>query len=470
MQPEDMRAMLERQKRAHLADMTPEAAQRMDRLDRLAAMTGDNVEAVCAAISADFGNRAKQETLLADIYTVQSGVAHARRHVRSWMKPRRVATALTMRPGHNRLLPQPLGVVGVVSPWNYPYDLAIGPTLAAFAAGNRVMLKPSEVTPRTSELIARLAEKYFRPEELFVVLGDAKTGQAFTELPFDHLIFTGSTPVGRLVAQAAAKNLTPATLELGGKSPAILDASADMGRATASILHGKCFNAGQTCIAPDYVLAPREKVDGFVEAARGAVTRMYPTLANNADYTSIVSDRHYARLQGLLRDAEEKGAKTVALNPAGENFDPSSRKIPPTLVLDATPDMKIMQEEIFGPLLPVIATQGLDEAIAFVNGRDRPLALYWFGENGANRDRVLANTISGGVTINDTLMHFAQEEQPFGGVGPSGMGAYHGHWGFETFSKLKPVFVQSRFTGAGMLRPPYGATFDRLLSMLKRLS
>lgn len=470
MQPEDMRAMLERQKRAYLADMSPDAAKRIDRLDRLAAMTNENVDAICAAISGDFGNRAKQESLLADIYTVQSGVAHARRHLRSWMKPRRVTTSITMRPGHNRLQPQPLGVVGVVSPWNYPYDLAIGPTLAAFAAGNRVMVKPSEVTPRTSELLARLVEKYFKPEELFVVLGDAKAGQAFTELPFDHLIFTGSTPVGRLVAQAAAKNLTPVTLELGGKSPAIIDASADIGRATASIMHGKSFNAGQTCIAPDYVLAPSDKVDGFVEAARGAVTRMYPTLANNPDYTSIVSDRHYARLQGLLRDAEEKGARTVALNPAGENFDPSLRKIPPTLVLGATDDMKIMQEEIFGPLLPVVATKGLDEAIAIVNGRDRPLALYWFGEDGGNRDRVMANTISGGVTINDTLLHFVQEEQPFGGVGPSGMGAYHGHWGFEAFSKLKPIYVQSRFTGAGMLRPPYGATFDRLLSMLKKFS
>ena len=466
----DMCAALERQRRAHLQDMTPDAAQRLDRLDRLAVMTNENVEAICTAISADFGNRSKHETLVADIYTVQSGVAHARRHVRGWMKPRRVSTALTFRPGSNRLLPQPLGVVGVVSPWNYPYDLAIGPTLAAFAAGNRVMLKPSELTPRTSELMAALAGKYFKPEEFLVVLGDAKVGQVFTELPFDHLIFTGSTPVGRLVAQASAKNLTPTTLELGGKSPAILDASVDMKRAAGSIMFGKCFNAGQTCIAPDYALTPRDKVGLFVEATRSAVAGMYPKLAGNPDYTSIVNERHYQRLQSLLRDAEDKGAKTIALNPAGENFDPALRKIPPTLVLDARPDMAIMQEEIFGPLLPVIAYDRLDEALAFINGRDRPLALYWFGENAGNRDHVLANTISGGVTINDTLLHFAQEEQPFGGVGPSGMGAYHGHWGFDAFSKLKPVFYQSKLNGAGLLRPPYGATFDRILSLIRKFA
>ena len=470
MDPVEMRAALDRQKRAHLSDMTPDAAQRLDRLDRLAAMTSENADAICAAISADFGNRSLHESRMAEIFTVQSGIAHARRHLRGWMKPRRVATALHFRPAHNRLIPQPLGAVGVVSPWNYPYDLAIGPTLAAMAAGNRVMLKPSEATPRTSELMAQLAQKYFKPEEFFVVIGDAKAGQAFCELPFDHLLFTGSTAVGRLVAQAAAKNLTPVTLELGGKSPAILDASVDMARAVPSILYGKCFNAGQTCIAPDYVLAPTGKIDAFVDAARQVVAGMYPTLANNPDYTSIVNERHYQRLTALLRDAEDKGARTIALNPAGENFDPSLRKIAPTLVLGATPDMAIMQEEIFGPLLPVIGYGALDEAIAFVNGRDRPLALYWFGENEANRDRVLAGTISGGVTVNDTLMHFAQEELPFGGVGPSGTGAYHGSWGFETFSKLKPVFVQSRFNGAGMLRPPYGAGFDRLLSLLKKFA
>jgi coniferyl-aldehyde dehydrogenase len=243
-----------------------------------------------------------------------------------------------------------------------------------------------------------------------------------------------------------------------------------MARAAGSIMFGKCFNAGQTCIAPDYALTPRDKVGLFVEATRSVVAGMYPKLAGNPDYTSIVSERHYQRLQGLLRDAEEKGAKTIALNPAGENFDPALRKIPPTLVLDARPDMAIMQEEIFGPLLPVVGYDKLDEAVAFINERDRPLALYWFGENAANRDHVLANTISGGVTINDTLLHFAQEEQPFGGVGPSGMGAYHGHWGFDAFSKLKPVFYQSKFNGAGLLRPPYGATFDRILSLIRKFA
>jgi coniferyl-aldehyde dehydrogenase len=374
------------------------------------------------------------------------------------------------RPGRNLLMRQPLGVVGVISPWNYPYQLALGPVLAALAAGNRVMLKPSELAPRLADLLARMVADHFAPDEFAVVTGDAAVGKAFSELPFDHLLFTGSTAVGRLVAQAAARNLTPVTLELGGKSPAILDATCDFDRAARSIAFGKFLNAGQTCIAPDYALVPRASVGVFAEALRQAITRLYPTLARNPDYTSIISDRHRQRLAGLLAEAESQGAKAIVVNPAGEDFDPAARKLAPTLLLGATPQMKLMQEEIFGPILPIIGYDAIDEALDAVNAHDRPLALYWYGEDERRRDHVLRNTISGGVTVNDCTIHFLQEDQPFGGVGASGIGAYHGEWGFRTFSKEKPVFVQSKLNGLSLLYPPYGRTFARMMGLLRWIS
>ena len=294
-------------------------------------------------------------------------------------------------------------------------------------------------------------------------------GQAFSHLPFDHLFFTGSTPVGRLVAQAAAANLTPVTLELGGKSPAIIDSSADLDEAAQRIAYGKLLNAGQTCVAPDYVLVPTGQGEALARRIARAAERMYPTLRDNPDYTAIVSPRHHARLRDMVAEAAGLGATIVQVNPANESLEQGTRKIAPTLVLNPPAGARLMREEIFGPVLPILEVPSLDAAIAHVQQGDRPLALYWFGRDTAHRDRVLRETISGGVTVNDCLWHLGQEHQPFGGVGASGMGAYHGEWGFNTFSKLKPVFHQSRWAGTALFRPPYGATFERILGLLQRL-
>jgi coniferyl-aldehyde dehydrogenase len=329
-------------------------------------------------------------------------------------------------------------------------------------------VKPSELTPGFSALLAECVAKHFDPDECAVVPGDAEVGKAFVRQPFDHLFFTGSTAVGRQVALAAAANLTPVTLELGGKSPAIIDASADVAEAAARIAAGKLFNAGQTCIAPDYVLVPRSQHDGFVAAYQLAVQRMYPRLDANPDYTSIVNDRHYQRLQGLARDAQAQGARVLSISPAGENEQPALRKLRPALLLDVQPGMAVMREEIFGPLLPVITCDTADEAIDFVNQRPRPLALYWFGTDASRQQDVLTRTVSGGVTVNDVLLHIAQENLPFGGAGESGIGAYHGEFGFRLFSKEKPVFVQSRWAGTALMRPPYGPKTQRVLAMLRR--
>ncbi|MGC3946767.1 MAG: coniferyl aldehyde dehydrogenase [Chryseolinea sp.] len=453
------------QRRAFDAERMPSYEVRRDRLERLLKMTRQHGDALAAAMAQDFGHRARQESLLADIFTVESGARHAIKHLRRWMKPRRVATPLHFLPGRNVLMRQPLGVVGVVSPWNYPYYLAMEPAVAALAAGNRVLIKPSELTPATSELMARIVTEHFRPDEMHVIVGDAEVGKAFTTLPFDHLFFTGSTNVGRHVAQAAAKNLTPVTLELGGKSPAIVDRSADLALTASRLAFGKLFNAGQTCVAPDYLLVPREMVEPLSQRILADMRRMYPRIAGNADYTSIATPRHFARLQGLLDDARARGARVLR----SHEERPDDRRLVPALLLDVPADATVMQEEIFGPLLPVVGYDNVDEALAHVNRGDRPLALYWFGSDSAARDRVMRETHAGGVTINDCLWHLGQEEQPFGGVGASGMGSYHGEWGFRTFSKEKPLFIQSRFAGTKLFQPPYGATFERLLGLLKKL-
>ena len=462
--------LLRKQQQAFRAAMNPSREVRLDRLARLERLLDPDAEREFAeAISQDFGNRSRVETVLAETIFTRTAIKQARKHLKSWMKPRRVPTAMTYMPGRSRLLRQPLGVVGIISPWNYPLQLALAPLVGALAAGNRAMLKPSELTPRLSEVLRRRIAEVFAEDEVAVVVGDAEVGKAFSALPFDHLVFTGSTPVGRLVAQAAAKNLTPVTLELGGKSPAIVDASADVARIAERIAFGKLLNAGQTCIAPDYLLVPRGRRDALVAALRATVARMYPTIQDNPDYTSIVSDRHYRRLRDLIDDARARGAQVVELAPAGEPADPARRKLAPTLLLDVDDSMRVMQEEIFGPLLPIVAVENAQAAIDYVNAHDRPLALYWFGEDRAARERVLANTISGGVTINDTLLHIAQESLPFGGVGPSGQGHYHGEFGFRQFSKEKPVFIQSRLSGVKLLYPPYGALTEKMLKVLARI-
>ncbi|HTP62744.1 MAG TPA: coniferyl aldehyde dehydrogenase [Burkholderiales bacterium] len=466
----DLRALLELQRRAFAADPLPPATAREERLARLLAMVEKHADAFAAAISEDFGHRSRHETQIAEVFVAIAAIRHARRHLGRWMRVRRAPTAMYYRPGYNRVLPQPVGVAGIVSPWNYPLQLALGPAVGALAAGNRVMLKPSELTPRCTALLERTIAGSFAEEEMAVVTGGADVGRAFVELPFDHLLFTGSTAVGRTVALAAAKNLTPVTLELGGKSPAILDASCDMAAVAPRLAVGKLLNAGQTCIAPDYALVPEARVEEFVAAMRAAVARLYPRFVDNDDYTSVVSDRHYVRLEGLLADATAKGARVVTLGEPAELPDAARRRLPPVLVLGASDDMALMKEEIFGPLLPVIGYRGIDEAIAQVNRRDRPLALYWFGEDEASRERVLARTVAGGVTVNDCLLHFAQEDVPFGGAGASGIGAYHGEAGFRTFSKEKPVFFQSKLNGMFLMRPPYGRAFEKVVALLKRIA
>lgn len=461
-----LRLLLEQQRRAFLAEPLPGLAQRRDRVERVLRMSREHADAIAAAISQDFGHRAPQETALADLFTVQAAARHTLRHLRAWMRPRRVPTALHFWPGRNRLLPQPLGVVGVIAPWNYPWQLALSPALAALAAGNRVLIKPSELTPATSALMARLVGEYFAPEEMQVVTGGADVARAFAALPFDHLFFTGSTAVGRLVAQAAAPHLTPVTLELGGKSPVIVHASADLALVAERLAYAKLLNAGQTCIAPDYVLAPRSLVEPLAQAVLAAMRRLYPRIAGNPDYSSIVNTRHHARLQGLLDEARERGARLL---PSHED-QPGDQRLVPHLLLEVDEDMAVMREEIFGPLLPVLGYESLDEALRFVQQRERPLALYFFGQDPAARDRVLHETHAGGVTVNDCIWHIGQEDQPFGGVGASGQGAYHGRWGFERFSHLKPVFLQPRWAGTRLFQPPYGRVFERLLGLLRRLA
>jgi len=465
---ERLRQLWQRQRDAFAAEHYPDLRTRRDRLERIADLVRRHERSLAAAIDQDFGHRSMHETRLAELYVVAAEARHAIRRLARWMKPRRVPTPWHLLPARASIVRQPLGVVGVISPWNYPVQLALSPAVAAIAAGNRVMLKPSELTPATSALLADLVAETFRDDEFAVVPGDASVGQAFASVPFDHLFFTGSTAVGRRVAVAAAENLTPVTLELGGKSPAIFDSDADFGAGVPRMIVGKLLNAGQTCIAPDYALVPESRIDEFIDVARRSVRTLYPDIRANPDYSSIVNPRHYARLIALIEDARTKGARIVELGEEGAGDTSYPRRILPTLLSGVRDDMTVMREEIFGPLLPIESYRLLDEAIAKVNARPHPLALYWFGDNHRHRARMLHETSAGGVTVNDTLWHFAHEGLPFGGVGASGTGVYHGEYGFATFSATKPVYVQSRYAPTRLLYPPYGRMFERVLALLSK--
>ena len=394
-------------------------------------------------------------------------IRHARAHLKGWMRRRRVASSWFLQPARAYYQYQPLGVVGVIGAWNYQLLLTLGPLVDALAAGNHVMIKPSEVTPRSAEVIARIVADAFPPEYVSCVSGDVEVGKSFAALPFDHLFFTGSTRVGRQIMQAAAANLVPVTLELGGKSPAIIHASFPLEIAVTRIMTGKLFNAGQTCVAPDYVLLPAGQEEAFAAHARKTVARLYPRLVDNKDYTRIVSAGHYARLQQLIEDARDKGARVETLNPAQEQIDPAGKLMPPTLIFDPREDMTVMQEEIFGPILPVVTYRTVEEAIAYVESRPRPLAFYYFDHDTRRQDAVLASTMSGGVTLNDCLYHLGQHRLPFGGVGASGMGHYHGFDGFQTFSKKRGVMVQARWPITGLMRPPWRPRRLLMALMLK---
>jgi acyl-CoA reductase-like NAD-dependent aldehyde dehydrogenase len=463
-----LQAVLAAQREACGRDPFPDRSTRDLRLGKLARMLNDNMAVLSAAIDADFGGRSHHETRLLEIFPCLEGIKYARRHLAGWMRPQRRSVSLWFQAGRAQVMPQPLGVVGIIAPWNYPILLAISPLTSALAAGNRAMLKLSELTPRTAALLGELAARTFAPEEVAVLEGDAAVGQAFSRLPFDHLLFTGSTRVGYEVMRAAADHLTPVTLELGGKSPVIVGRDYPIGHAAQRIVVGKTMNAGQTCIAPDYVLLPAGRSGAFIDAAREALNRCYPRLATTPDYTAIINDQHFSRLAALLDDARDKGAHVVPLTAAPAEPDPRTRRFPPLALTGVHADMKVMQEEIFGPLLPIVDYASLDEAIAYVNARPRPLALYLFDHDKTRIERVLRQTVAGGVTINDTILHIAQDSLPFGGVGASGMGHYHGREGFDTFSKSKAVFRQSRLNGMGLFAPPYGRLFDTLVRVLLR--
>jgi coniferyl-aldehyde dehydrogenase len=452
--------------RTAFAHQPPDASGRIRALRALLMAVRARREEFVQAISEDFGGRARQETLLLEVFPLVDTIRHAIRHLPQWMRPRPAAAGWQFLPGRARVIYQPLGVVGIIGAWNYPLLLSLSPAISALAAGNSVMLKPSELAPRTADLLARLVSELFPDGYVTVVTGGPETGAAFAALPFDHLLFTGSTRVGKIVMRSASEHLTPVTLELGGKSPALVHPDFPAQTAAARIMAGKLYNAGQTCIAPDYVLVEAGAREEFVRLAAEAAATLYPRLVGNPDFTRIVNRAHYQRLRGLVEDAACKGAGMLELNPARETANEQNRVFPPTLLWNVSDQMAVMREEIFGPVLPVVTYRSLDEAIEYVNGRPRPLALYYFDYNSRRVESVLARTTSGGVTVNDTILHIAQNDLPFGGVGSSGMGSYHGFDGFQTFSKKKGVFLQSRFTTLGLLRPPYGALARRVTDFL----
>ena len=457
-----MAQVLARQKAAHIAEGAPSLGVRTGRLDRCVALLIKYEAQLVAALNQDFGSRAAEVSGVTDIAGSIGPLKHAKAHLKGWMKPERRKTTpalLGMLGAKAEVVFQPKGTVGIISPWNFPVNLTMAPLAGVLAAGNRAMIKPSEFTPATSELMAKMFADAFSEDEIAVFTGGPEVGHAFSGLAFDHLVFTGATSIARHVMKAAAANLVPVTLELGGKSPVILGRSADYATATARIMAGKTLNAGQICLAPDYVLAPDDKLVEFVSHAKSAVGSMFPTIRDNPDYTAVIADRHYDRIKGYVEDARAKGAEIIEINPAGEDFSQQEhRKIPPTLILNPTDDMLVMQEEIFGPVLPVMTYKTVAEAIGYVNAHDRPLGLYYFGDDTTEEAQVMARTTSGGVTVNDVIFHVAQEELPFGGVGPSGMGSYHGVDGFREFSHRKSIYRQLKKDLGPMkaLRPPYG--------------
>lgn len=458
-----MGAVLTRQRAAFTAALPEALSVRRDRIDRAIALLVDHKDAFAKAVSADFGHRSTEQTLMTDIMPSVGALKHARKHFTAWSRDERRKSMfpLGLIGARSKVVYQPKGVVGVIAPWNFPVGMVMVPMAGILAAGNRAMIKPSEFTERVADLFAELVPQYFAEEEMAVFTGGVDEGVAFSKLAFDHLIFTGATSVGRHIMRAAADNLVPVTLELGGKSPTFIGRSANKGRAGERIAMGKMMNAGQICLAPDYLLVAKEQERDVIESVKAGVSTMYPTLLANDDYTSVVNGRNYERLQGYLADAKEKGAELIEVNPAGEDFGGSNgNKMPLTILRNVNDDMKVMQEEIFGPILPVMTYDNIDSAIDYVNAHDRPLGLYYFGNDSSEEARVLGRTISGGATVNDVLFHNAMEDLPFGGVGPSGMGNYHGRDGFKTFSHTRAVYRQSGLDVGKLsgFKPPYGKT------------
>ena len=465
-----MQALLDRQRTAFVASRPEPLLQRRERLDRLIALLIDHGEALSRAMSADFGYRSVVQGMMGDVLPALSLAKYSRKNLSRWARPerRRPMFPLALLGARADVRHEPKGVIGIVAPWNFPIGLTLAPLAQVLAAGNRAMIKPSEYTPETGTKLQQVIGRYFSEEEVTVCLGGMGTGQAFCSLPFDHLVFTGATGVGKAVLRAAADNLVPVTLELGGKSPVIVGRKVKLDQAAERIVIGKMLNAGQICLAPDYLLVPDEMQERVVSAISDAVQRMYPTLLSNDDYSCIISDRHRDRLAGLIDDAIARGAKAIELNPGGEGFDTANqRKLPLTLVTGVDDSMAVMQEEIFGPVLPVMTYRHIDDAIGYVNAHDHPLGLYYFGNDAKEQEDVVGRTRSGGVGINDVVLHASMDDLPFGGIGASGMGNYHGPEGFRTFSHARAVFRQTPLDFARLagLKPPYGPALLRLLKL-----
>ena len=461
-----MQHTLEKQKIQSRRQIYPSLSMRIDRLDRMLDMMLEYQTQIPEALSEDFGHRPEMLTKFAELAATFDSIHFIKKNLKSWMKPeRRKATPPFNLFGAKAYIQyQPVGVVGIISPWNYPFNLTFGPLAIVLAAGNRAMIKPSEYTPRSSSLMKSMINKYFDADEVEVFPGDASVGQEFSSLHFDHLLFTGSTSVAKKVMEAASKNLVPVTLELGGKSPAIIGESADLKKASDRIWNGKLMNAGQTCIAPDYVYVKEDDLGDWMEATHNSISSMYPTIFDNDDYTSVVNEGHYARLDGYIEDAKNKGADVIEINPANES-EKSHNKMMPTIILNATDDMLVMQEEIFGPIMPVKTYNQIDEVVDYINLHERPLGLYYFGNKKSEEEFVMSNTVSGGAALNDVIFQFIQDDLPFGGIGPSGMGNYHGIEGFRTFSHARGVYKQTSFeTVLKLMRPPFGKLVDQIVS------
>lgn len=465
--PGELQVVFQIQRAAYDAAPFAEWDERRNRLQRLRRLLEENESSIEKAIDSDFAGRPCVETQIAEIFPSIAEIRAAISQGKRWMKPRSAGVSKWFLPARAQVVPRPLGVIGIIVPWNYPLFLAISPLTAALAAGNRAMVKTSEFTPAFSELFQQLIASVFRTNEVAVITGGADVAAQFSALPFDHLLFTGSTNIGRKVMGAAAQNLTPVTLELGGKSPTVITPGYPIEHAVQRVLAGKLLNAGQTCIAPDYVLVPSGDLPAFVESAKRQARSMYPAGLDDADYCSIVNTRQYQRLVSYLEQARQTHARIEPLFDGVERND-AAHRLAPSMVVDPSSDLAVMRDEIFGPLLPVIPYDDVKHAIDFINARPRPLALYWFDNDRRRADAALRATHVGGVCINETLMHVAQEDLPFGGVGSSGTGHYHGRWGFDTFSKLTPVFRQSRFNAMKLFLPPYKPHVARMLRLMKR--
>ncbi|NQZ80970.1 MAG: coniferyl aldehyde dehydrogenase [Colwellia sp.] len=435
--------------------------ERITALQNLKSLLLDNQQAFIEAINQDFGHRSADDTIMGDILSTVMGINYTLKRLKKWMKPQKKHVGLIFQPAKAKVLYQPLGVVGIIVPWNYPLFLALGPLTAALAAGNCAMLKMSEYTPNTSKLLAELLAKYFSQERVAIVSGEADMAIAFAKLSFNHLFFTGSPAVGKLVMKSAAENLVPVTLELGGKSPAIIDKKIEIKTAVSRFIMGKTLNSGQTCLAPDYIFCPEHKVDELVKVLTEAYRSMFPSIAENNDCSSIINETHYLRLQALLDDAKSKGANVIPLSK--EDNDNKLRKMPLTLLLNVNDDMDIMSQEIFGPLLPILPYQELGQVIDYVNARPHPLALYIYSFDDDFQEKLLRNTLAGSVCINEATVHFAVDDLPIGGVGNSGMGSYHGDQGFKTFSHAKSIFSRGRLSLTRVFFPPYGKVLQKLI-------